>query len=57
MLVANINIYMEKPLKHQRRLGLVCKVMTQVTGQQALPHTQSPQSFNRYNTDSILNDA
>ena len=33
----------------------VCKVMTQVTGQRAHPHTRSPQSFNRNITDSILN--
>ena len=33
---------------------LVCKVMTQVTGQRAHPHTRSPQPFNRNITDSIL---
>ena len=32
----------------------VCKVMTQVTGQRAHPHTGSPQPFNRNITDSIL---
>ena len=32
----------------------VCKVMTQVTGQRAHPHTRSPQPFNRNITDSIL---
>ena len=31
------------------------KVMTQVTGKRAHPHNRSPQSFNRYITDSILN--
>ena len=37
----------------QRMTFHVCKVMTQVTGQQAHPRTRSPQSFNRYITDSI----
>ena len=57
---------MRSPLSHpaaaetfykiSRRMTFhVCKVMTQVTGQRAHPHTRSPQSFNRNITDSILN--